>query len=373
MSVQALSWVLEDCPDLPKHLVACMIGLANHADPHGKGSYPSQELLAWYTRKDERTVRRDLDQCQELELIERGDQRMVLHLAPDKRPVVWNLRMDRRRDPRPAPGRPGRPRDPEPPPAAQSGQPSGEPVDKTGGTPTSTGFPDRDETVQGGVGNRGDVHVPPLNRGDVDDKSGGRGRPNRGDVGVPRTVPGTVIEPPPPAALSTAAPSGGSTREEEFSRDWKRALDAAAALLADVVATVPAAHVPSGGQLRTLMDLAARALTRGWTRGALAARLLTGDLTDNHSGVYAILRHRLGTGLPERPPAPRPLAAVQPPTMWVPWCQASYCDEKTRQLLDDEGRPLFERDAHGGPDPSAPVMCPDCSPAATVPAMGLAG
>lgn len=105
-----MAWVLEDCPDLPKHLVATMIGLANHADENGKGAHPSQPTLAWYTRKSLDSAQRDVDQLEELGLIRRGDQRRVLHLPPDKRPVVYDLAMERRRGPRPERGRAGRPR-----------------------------------------------------------------------------------------------------------------------------------------------------------------------------------------------------------------------------------------------------------------------
>lgn len=98
MSVQAITWVLEDAPGLPAHLVGVMIGLANHADRSGRGSYPSQALLAQYARKTERSVRRDLTELEELKLIFRGDQRLVQHLRGDERPVVWDLAMPLKED-----------------------------------------------------------------------------------------------------------------------------------------------------------------------------------------------------------------------------------------------------------------------------------
>ncbi len=110
MSLQALAWVLNDAPAVPPHLVAPLMGLANHADEFGRGSYPSTDTLSWYTRKDERAVRRDLDKLEELGLIKPGDQRMVLHLPPDKRPTVYNLQMSMKRSPRKPPGKPGRPK-----------------------------------------------------------------------------------------------------------------------------------------------------------------------------------------------------------------------------------------------------------------------
>ena len=135
MTIQALSWAIEDAPDVPPHLVATLVGLANHADRNGQGAYPSQATLAHYTRKDERSVRRDLIQLEELGLIRIGDQRFVLHLAEDKRPVVYDLAIERRRDDRPEPKRRGRPT------KAQV---------KTGGRPRPPGRPRP---------KRGDVHV----------------------------------------------------------------------------------------------------------------------------------------------------------------------------------------------------------------------
>lgn len=96
MSVQAITWVLEEAVDLRPHLVATLIGLANHADGTGQGAYPSQATLARYARKTPRGVRNDLAQLEADGLIERGDQRLVQHIAADERPVVWNLRLDRK-------------------------------------------------------------------------------------------------------------------------------------------------------------------------------------------------------------------------------------------------------------------------------------
>lgn len=95
MSVQAIAWVLRDAVGVKPHLVATLIGLANHADDAGKGAYPSQAKLAGYTRKTTRGIRNDLAQLEADGLIERGDQRLAQHVPADVRPVVWNLRIDR--------------------------------------------------------------------------------------------------------------------------------------------------------------------------------------------------------------------------------------------------------------------------------------
>lgn len=96
MSVQAITWVLEEAVGLRPHLVATLIGLANHVDGTGQGAYPSQATLARYARKTPRGVRNDLAQLEADGLIERGDQRLVQHIAADERPVVWNLRLGRK-------------------------------------------------------------------------------------------------------------------------------------------------------------------------------------------------------------------------------------------------------------------------------------
>jgi hypothetical protein len=97
MSVQAMTWVLEDAPDLPAHLVSTLMALANHADRNGQGAYPAQSAIAWYTRQTARTVRRSLRELETLGLVREGDQRLVGHIRADRRPVVYDLAMDRKR------------------------------------------------------------------------------------------------------------------------------------------------------------------------------------------------------------------------------------------------------------------------------------
>jgi len=101
VSVQAITWVLEDAPELPPHLVGTLLALANHADRGGRNAYVGQKLLGWYTRKDRRNARKDIDQLLKLGLIREGDQRIVGHLRADRRPIVYDLAMERTRGPRP--------------------------------------------------------------------------------------------------------------------------------------------------------------------------------------------------------------------------------------------------------------------------------
>ncbi|WP_446216539.1 helix-turn-helix domain-containing protein [Micromonospora sp. IBHARD004] len=101
MSIEAVSWALSDAPDVPPQCVAVLIGLANHAHANGRAAFPSQERLAHYARKTVRSVQNDLKTLERLGLIRRGDQRHTAFLPADRRPVVYDLAMGRRR---PLPG-----------------------------------------------------------------------------------------------------------------------------------------------------------------------------------------------------------------------------------------------------------------------------
>lgn len=98
MSVQAIVWALENAPiTKPSHL-GTLVALANQADSDGEGAYPSHATIAWETRKSPQAVRKDLKEMESDGIIKRGNQAMVAHLAADRRPVVWNLAMERTRD-----------------------------------------------------------------------------------------------------------------------------------------------------------------------------------------------------------------------------------------------------------------------------------
>ena len=101
MSIQAMTWVLESAdipagPDAPT-LTLVLLGLANHADREGRGAFPSKQTLAEYSRVTESTVRRALRKLEALELIVSGDQQLMSHIRPDRRPVVYDLSVQRGR------------------------------------------------------------------------------------------------------------------------------------------------------------------------------------------------------------------------------------------------------------------------------------
>ena len=90
-------WALEDAPDVPPKLLGLLLGLANHVDADGKGAYPTIDRLAYYARKGRRQTLNDIKDLIATGLIRVGDQRLVAHLDPRYRPVVYDLAMERRR------------------------------------------------------------------------------------------------------------------------------------------------------------------------------------------------------------------------------------------------------------------------------------
>jgi Helix-turn-helix domain len=95
MSYQAIGWVLRDAPGVQAQWVGVLMGLAEHADKHGRGSYPSAATLAEYARKSERQVRYDLEHLTDARLIRPGDQSLAAQLPVNRRPVVYDLAMER--------------------------------------------------------------------------------------------------------------------------------------------------------------------------------------------------------------------------------------------------------------------------------------
>lgn len=326
MSVEALAWALSYAPDVPKHLVATLAAIANYADDRGRNAAPTHALLAWHTRKDERSVRRDVGQLETLKLIREGNQDVVLWLPPDRRPVVWDLAMERTRGPRPEPAPSGRPVD-----GTDRGDTDVPPVPPTGGTPTSPG------SVTGGTptsprSDRGDVDVPPVDQGK-------RGvPPDRGDVDVPhKDLGGEERSSPPPnplAALVALTPEEMDLHDEAMAIRPAWSPVALASVLAD-----PAIRARPDRALVRLAVLDAAA-----TRATFSPRRL---LHDGCASWARAERLRFGDGDSGRTAEP---AAVQPRI--VPWCGDPGCDRTTRVLID--------------PATSAPLRghhpCPDCHP-----------
>jgi hypothetical protein len=91
MSIEATVWALKHAPvpDAIAHLV--LIGLADHAAADGTCAWPSVTTLAGYARCSERSVQRKLRDLEALGVILQGNQQIVNHLRPDRRPTVWDL------------------------------------------------------------------------------------------------------------------------------------------------------------------------------------------------------------------------------------------------------------------------------------------
>lgn len=96
MSLRAMVWVMEDAPVDPNHM-SLLIALADRASDDGTAAWPSQAWLADRTRLSVRTVKRRLSDLEAAGLIRRGDQQLIAHLRPDRRPVVWDIDMTKQR------------------------------------------------------------------------------------------------------------------------------------------------------------------------------------------------------------------------------------------------------------------------------------
>lgn len=98
MSVQAIAWALEEAPLSKGSHLPVLLALANQADADGKHAFPGHATIAWESRKSTAQVRKDLAAMEADGVIRRGNQAVVSYIAADRRPVVWDLAMERKRD-----------------------------------------------------------------------------------------------------------------------------------------------------------------------------------------------------------------------------------------------------------------------------------
>lgn len=98
MSREAIDWAFGNAPDVPSQCVAVLVGYAHHADKYGRGAYVSAATLAKYTRKSERQVKYDTSLLVDLKLIRKGDQTLASRLPAGRRPIVYDLAMERAQD-----------------------------------------------------------------------------------------------------------------------------------------------------------------------------------------------------------------------------------------------------------------------------------
>ena len=72
-----------------------LYALADRVHDDGTCAWPSQEWIAERARCTSRTVRNHLQKLEEDGLISRGDQQHVAHIRKDRRPIVWDLNLDK--------------------------------------------------------------------------------------------------------------------------------------------------------------------------------------------------------------------------------------------------------------------------------------
>ena len=94
MSVEAIAWALrrQDVRGTDKLV---LIGLANHADPHGRNAWPAVSTLSVYASVDKRNVQRALSRLEDAGLIAVERNAGGNHDTPsDRRPNRYTLSMD---------------------------------------------------------------------------------------------------------------------------------------------------------------------------------------------------------------------------------------------------------------------------------------
>lgn len=330
MSVEALSWLANHAPGVKPHWFGTLFALCNSANAEGRGAHPSQASQAWVARKDERAVREDLRALEGAGLIRKGDQRMVSHLPPDKRPVVWDLALEKTRGPRPEPGRPGRPR-------------------KRGGPeiPPDAGTPPFPET--GGSTHPGGCEDPP-----VFDLGKHAPEKKRGDLHIRQNYLRTeeeLLPPNPREEEGQPAPSGAPTPTPPPEPGAGELTADEVALLAEVTAAAPRWSPPALRRVLVAAEIRERA-DRDLVR--LAFLLAAADLQTQTP--RRLLHDRCpfwAQAQRELYPATGPVPAVLPGLVGeVPWCRDDGCDRVTRTLVDP---------VTAVPRPGRP-HCPSCHP-----------
>jgi hypothetical protein len=77
----------------PSSAYRVLIKLADHADQWGKSAWRDNAQLAVELGTSKRTIERAIRDLKVLGLIKPGDQRLVGHIRPDRRPTVYDLNL----------------------------------------------------------------------------------------------------------------------------------------------------------------------------------------------------------------------------------------------------------------------------------------
>lgn len=94
VSLNAFIWAASLPMDVaPSSAYRVLIKLADHADQWGKSAWRDNAQLAVELGTSKRTIERAIRDLKVLGLIKPGDQRLVDHIRPDRRPTVYDLNL----------------------------------------------------------------------------------------------------------------------------------------------------------------------------------------------------------------------------------------------------------------------------------------
>lgn len=97
LSIKAVSWALNEAPvEAPVH-VLILVAMAERCHDDGTEARQSAATIASKARVSQRTVQRELKVLEQLGVIRRGDQSLNGNLPANRRPVVYDLALERRR------------------------------------------------------------------------------------------------------------------------------------------------------------------------------------------------------------------------------------------------------------------------------------
>lgn len=298
ISQRAVAWVIDDAP-VPADLAWTLTVIARSCDKNGRGARQSTPTIAEKAGKSVKQAQREIKRLRELGLLVLGDQRLVDHLPPRRRPTVYDLPLTMRG----------------PKPIKESRNPTG--LKKDGSRPPLDA-----------------VSRPPLE-------------------GREKNLPEEPFEKPssplPPSAPASAVVKPDRTEEEEIDLLQKpkpQDPHPDAVHLVNTLPTVNGKHLRPNERHQLAAAVTAK-LQAGWTTTALR-KALTDDLnTANGPRVYG---WRLANQIGDTPP-PTPgchdnenFSANDPP-----WC--GQCNQTTRSRTADDGEVYRCRRCH-------PVMQP---------------
>lgn len=350
MSLEAMVWAANHAPIADVHEFAVLIKMADRADEVGRGVWFGQRTLASRVTLSDRKVRDTLAAMKDRGLIGLGDQRRVLHIRADKRPIVYDLLIphsyfrdiartneDLARKGEPPITPENRPDIGAPPPKkrrADLGVAKKRNVDDGTSGNVTGGLAVRSSLTPDGSDSTAGIEVRPEYK-----SSTGGIQEQHGRTAIP-PIPSfeQSINPPPPTdADHEPEEEGGSGIPGEDS-------DPVPQVLADLLAGVPRSRWPNNGQYSRLAAEVSTALQNGWTRSTLVDTL-RGDFSSANS-VYAALKWRLGQlGDPADAPPGYPAAVPVQRSVAAAECRIGLCG----------GEQYITVGAHD-------LGCPSCSP-----------